>query len=68
MTDNPTLIRDSFALVQQHSDKLTGHFYATLFLHNPEVRELFPPAMDVQRDRLFRPWRAPSGCSTAPPN
>ncbi|WP_329578313.1 globin domain-containing protein [Kitasatospora sp. NBC_01250] len=54
MTDNPTLIRDSFALVQQHSDKLTGHFYATLFLHNPEVRELFPPAMDVQRDRLFR--------------
>ncbi|WP_063774713.1 globin domain-containing protein [Kitasatospora azatica] len=53
-TDNLTLIRSSFALVQQHGDKLTGHFYATLFLNNPQVRELFPPAMDMQRDRLFR--------------
>ncbi|MCX4745271.1 globin domain-containing protein [Kitasatospora sp. NBC_01287] len=53
-TENLTLIRESFALVDQHADKLTGHFYATLFLHDPEVRELFPPAMDLQRDRLFR--------------
>ncbi|MDH6119916.1 NAD(P)H-flavin reductase/hemoglobin-like flavoprotein [Kitasatospora sp. GAS204A] len=52
--DNLTLIRESFALVQQHADKLTGHFYATLFLHHPEARALFPPAMDLQRDRLFR--------------
>ncbi|GAA1237152.1 FAD-binding oxidoreductase [Kitasatospora nipponensis] len=54
MTDNLTLIRESFALAQAHGDKLTGHFYATLFLHNPQARELFPPAMDLQRDRLFR--------------
>jgi NAD(P)H-flavin reductase/hemoglobin-like flavoprotein len=53
-TDNLALIRSSFALVQEHGDKLTGHFYATLFLHHPEVRDLFPPAMDMQRDRLFR--------------
>ncbi|MFI9272720.1 globin domain-containing protein [Kitasatospora sp. NPDC052896] len=52
--DNLTLIRESFALVQDRADKLTGHFYATLFLHNPEVRQFFPPAMDLQRDRLFR--------------
>ncbi|MFE0463076.1 globin domain-containing protein [Kitasatospora sp. NPDC058965] len=52
--DDLTLLRSSFALVQEHGDKLTGHFYATLFLHHPEVRQLFPPAMDLQRDRLFR--------------
>ncbi|MDH6133576.1 NAD(P)H-flavin reductase/hemoglobin-like flavoprotein [Kitasatospora sp. MAA4] len=54
MTDNLTLIRESFTLVRDSGDKLTAHFYATLFLHNPEVRAFFPPAMDIQRDRLFQ--------------
>ncbi|MDH6114130.1 NAD(P)H-flavin reductase/hemoglobin-like flavoprotein [Kitasatospora sp. MAP12-15] len=54
MTDDLTLIRESFALLRDSGDKLTAHFYATLFLHNPEVRAFFPPAMDSQRDRLFQ--------------
>ncbi|MGC0314992.1 globin domain-containing protein [Kitasatospora acidiphila] len=53
-TDQLTLIRSSFALLRDHGDKLAAHFYATLFLHNPQLRELFPAAMDVQRDRLFQ--------------
>lgn len=48
------LIRDSLALVEPVADRATAHFYALLFLHHPEVRALFPAAMDVQRDRLFR--------------
>lgn len=30
------------------------YFYAILFVRYPEVRGLFPPEMDVQRDRLLR--------------
>ncbi|MGW3039872.1 globin domain-containing protein [Kitasatospora sp. NPDC001159] len=48
------LIRASLALVEPVADRATAHFYALLFLHHPEVRSLFPAAMDVQRDRLFR--------------
>ncbi|MFE3875297.1 globin domain-containing protein [Kitasatospora sp. NPDC059146] len=48
------LIRDSLALVEPVADRATAHFYALLFLQHPEVRPLFPAAMDVQRDRLFR--------------
>ncbi|PBC78554.1 NAD(P)H-flavin reductase [Streptomyces sp. TLI_235] len=48
------LIRDSLAAVEPVADRATAHFYALIFLHHPEVRTLFPAAMDVQRDRLFR--------------
>ncbi|MEU9043206.1 MULTISPECIES: globin domain-containing protein [unclassified Kitasatospora] len=48
------LIRASLAAVEPVADRATAHFYALLFLHHPEVRSLFPAAMDVQRDRLFR--------------
>ncbi|WP_234434771.1 MULTISPECIES: globin domain-containing protein [Streptomyces] len=48
------LIRASLAVVEPVADRATAHFYALLFLHHPEVRSLFPAAMDVQRDRLFR--------------
>lgn len=48
------LIRDSLAVVEPVADRATAHFYALIFLHHPEVRSLFPAAMDVQRDRLFR--------------
>jgi NAD(P)H-flavin reductase/hemoglobin-like flavoprotein len=46
-------IRDTFAHVAQAGDEAVGYFYAWLFLRRPELRELFPPAMDEQRDRLF---------------
>ncbi|MFI9270077.1 globin domain-containing protein [Kitasatospora sp. NPDC052896] len=48
------LIRASLAVVEPVADRATAHFYALIFLHFPEVRALFPAAMDVQRDRLFR--------------
>jgi NAD(P)H-flavin reductase/hemoglobin-like flavoprotein len=47
-------IRDTFAAVAKAGDEAAGYFYAWLFLRRPELRELFPPAMDEQRDRLFR--------------
>ncbi|MFF7587549.1 globin domain-containing protein [Kitasatospora purpeofusca] len=48
------LIRTSLAIVEPVADRATAHFYALIFLGHPEIRALFPAAMDVQRDRLFR--------------
>ena len=31
-----------------------AYFYGRLFAENPELRPMFPAAMDAQRDRLFR--------------
>lgn len=36
------------------ADKTTSYFYALLFIRHPELRELFPAAMDAQRDRLLK--------------
>ncbi|MDH6112000.1 NAD(P)H-flavin reductase/hemoglobin-like flavoprotein [Kitasatospora sp. MAP12-15] len=48
------LIRASLAAVEPVADRATAHFYALIFERHPELRALFPAAMDVQRDRLFR--------------
>lgn len=50
---DPRLIQESFALVEGDADKLASHFYALLFLEDPSLRDLFPPMMDVHRDRLI---------------
>jgi NAD(P)H-flavin reductase len=47
-------IRETFRYVADAGDKAVGFFYGQLFLRQPYLRELFPPAMDEQRDRLFR--------------
>lgn len=36
------------------ADRTTSYFYALLFIRHPELRELFPAAMDVQRDRILK--------------
>ncbi|KOX00834.1 flavohemoprotein [Streptomyces sp. NRRL B-1140] len=36
------------------ADKVTSYFYALLFVRHPDLRSLFPAAMDTQRDRLLR--------------
>jgi hypothetical protein len=36
------------------ADKATSYFYALLFVRHPELRSLFPAAMDTQRDRLLK--------------
>ena len=48
------LVRRTLAAMEPVADRAVAHFYAVLFVRNPELRALFPAAMDVQRDRLFR--------------
>lgn len=48
------LIRANLNLVAPRATDLTAHFYALLFLREPALRDLFPPAMDAQRDRLVQ--------------
>ncbi|WP_072689904.1 FAD-binding oxidoreductase [Rhodococcus marinonascens] len=51
-----SLVRSNFkaiAAVQGGPQTLARNFYALLFAWHPEVREFFPAAMDVQRDRLI---------------
>ncbi|MFE2420483.1 globin domain-containing protein [Streptomyces hokutonensis] len=47
------LIRRTMAEVAPVADKVTSYFYALLFVRHPELRSLFPAAMDTQRDRLL---------------
>lgn len=47
------LLKESFALVEPVADKVAGYFYGLLFTERPELRELFPVAMDGQRARLL---------------
>ncbi|AOR33289.1 flavohemoprotein [Streptomyces fodineus] len=48
------LIRRTMAEIGSIADKVTSYFYALLFVRHPELRVLFPPAMDTQRDRLLK--------------
>ncbi|MGW1072388.1 globin domain-containing protein [Streptomyces sp. NPDC002537] len=48
------LIRRTMAELGPVADKATSYFYALLFIRHPDLRSLFPVAMDVQRDRLFK--------------
>src|SRR3982751_4843003 len=54
MTSLSTVLRASWKLVDDRQDRVAEHFYARLFLSNPQLRELFPVQMDVQRGRLLR--------------
>jgi NAD(P)H-flavin reductase/hemoglobin-like flavoprotein len=47
------LLKESWTLVEEHQDKVAGYFYARMFLSNPQLRDLFPIQMDVQRARLL---------------
>ena len=47
------LLKESWTLVEEHQDRVAGYFYARLFLSFPQVRDLFPVQMDVQRARLL---------------
>ena len=53
MSLRPHLVKESFALIQPVAGKATAYFYGRLFAAHPQLRNLFPPAMDVQRDRMF---------------
>ena len=47
-------IQETFAIVAAAGDKPASYFYGRLFAGHPHLRGMFPPAMDVQRDRLLR--------------
>ncbi|MFD9410614.1 globin domain-containing protein [Streptomyces sp. NPDC059989] len=53
-TSDGGLLRRTMAEIEPIADKVTSHFYALLFLRHPDLRALFPAAMDTQRDRLFK--------------
>ncbi|MFE0700197.1 globin domain-containing protein [Streptomyces sp. NPDC058872] len=48
------LVRRTLAEIAPVADRMTSYFYALLFVGNPELRDMFPVAMDAQRDRLLR--------------
>ncbi|MEU7007737.1 globin domain-containing protein [Streptomyces sp. NPDC046332] len=48
------LIRRTLAEIAPVADKVTSYFYALLFVRHPELRAMFPAAMDTQRDRLLK--------------
>jgi NAD(P)H-flavin reductase/hemoglobin-like flavoprotein len=53
MSNLSRLLKESWILVEEQQDKLASYFYARMFLSNPQLRELFPIKMDVQRARLL---------------
>ena len=53
MSIDTRLLRESWALVADVSDKVAAQFYGMLFSRYPAVRALFPVVMDAQRDRLL---------------
>ncbi|MFI7033274.1 globin domain-containing protein [Microbispora rosea] len=50
---NPRLVKESFSVVEPVAGKAAGYFYGRLFTQCPHLRGMFPPGMEVQRDRLF---------------
>ncbi|RDG37219.1 globin domain-containing protein [Streptomyces corynorhini] len=48
------LVRRTLAEIGPVSDQVTSYFYSLLFVRNPDLRALFPVAMDAQRDRLLK--------------
>ncbi len=47
-------VQETFAIVGAAGDDAAAYFYGWLFAGHPELRALFPIAMNEQRDRLFR--------------
>ncbi|WP_412543027.1 globin domain-containing protein [Longispora sp. K20-0274] len=47
------LLKESWTCVEDRGDTLAANFYARVFLADPQLRELFPVTMDVQRSRLL---------------
>ncbi|MEV6841599.1 globin domain-containing protein, partial [Streptomyces sp. NPDC051133] len=47
------LIRRTLDVISPVADKVILHFYSLLFIRAPELRPLFPVAMDAQRDQLL---------------
>lgn len=53
MSDVSSILKESWQLVEDRQDQVAARFYAQMFLTNPQLRDLFPVQMDVQRGRLL---------------
>lgn len=47
------LLKKCLALLEPQSDKVMAHFFATLFVRNPELRAMFPLSLDESRKKVF---------------
>ncbi|MBT2526730.1 flavohemoprotein [Streptomyces sp. ISL-99] len=54
VSPDAALVRRTLADIGDDAGKVTSYFYALLFTRHPELRALFPAAMDTQRDRLLK--------------
>ena len=59
-------VQQTFAIVQAAGDEAAAYFYGWMFIHDPELRKLFPTGMTEQRDRLFRAFGRIVGSLTTP--
>jgi NAD(P)H-flavin reductase/hemoglobin-like flavoprotein len=48
------LVKETFAHVMADAHKAMEYFYARLFVQHPEIRALFPLAMDELREQVFQ--------------
>ncbi|MEU7581796.1 globin domain-containing protein [Streptomyces sp. NPDC041068] len=48
------LVQRTMAEIGPVAGQVTSYFYALLFTRHPDLRALFPAAMDTQRDRLLK--------------
>ncbi|MGH3749529.1 MAG: globin domain-containing protein, partial [Micromonosporaceae bacterium] len=46
-------LKESWTFVEDRADQVAEYLYARIFMRWPELRELFPLHMDVQRERLI---------------
>ncbi|REE98048.1 globin domain-containing protein [Thermomonospora umbrina] len=46
-------LKDSFAHVARQGDAVALFFYSDLFVRNPQLRDMFPIGMSVQREKLL---------------
>lgn len=53
-TTDARLLQESLELVAPAAPELINEFYERLFADNPGVRAMFPPVMDLQRERLLK--------------
>ncbi|WP_064744292.1 globin domain-containing protein [Actinomadura oligospora] len=53
MSLEPRIVKESFGEIEPYGVHAVAYFYGRLFAENPRLRTLFPPAMDLQHDRLF---------------
>jgi NAD(P)H-flavin reductase/hemoglobin-like flavoprotein len=54
MSRDAQLIKESWVAIEPQADKVAQYFYAHIFYGHPEIRDMFPVMMDVQRERLLQ--------------